>query len=159
MYCRTIQVEGRRVNTNAHPPSQAMRPNAGGGGGRLQHVEEGGGMSCQGGEAVSASNVTTIDQSWLSRSIIHACEATARVHRARFRSRCDVAMEDLRRPGTSSPGGRATRQEGLEPRNREAQAINLKKSTARLSSEGQDDAWLIDGPEARAVRGAIGFGR
>lgn len=62
-------------------------------------------MSCQGGEAVSASNVTTIDQSWLSRNMIHACEATLRVHRARFRSKCDVAMEDLRRPGTSSPGG------------------------------------------------------
>jgi hypothetical protein len=36
--------------------------------------------------------------------IIHACEATARVHRVRYRSRCDVAIEDLRRPGTSSRG-------------------------------------------------------
>jgi hypothetical protein len=43
--------------------------------------------------------------------IIRACEVTARVHRVRYRSRCDVATEDLRRPGTSSPGGRATRQE------------------------------------------------
>lgn len=44
------------VLANAHPPTQATRPNAGGGGGgRLQRVEGG----CQGGEAVSASSMTT----------------------------------------------------------------------------------------------------
>lgn len=45
------------VNTNAHPPTQATRPNTGAVGGRLQRVEEG--EKCrQRREAISASNMT-----------------------------------------------------------------------------------------------------